>query len=59
MLQLTNYQYKQLIESNNSSKIRGREQVIEGILDVGKYEGKELSIDIAEIFRRLKRKIGR
>jgi hypothetical protein len=57
MLQLSNYQYKQLLESHTSKKESEKEEVIKGVVSVGKYEGKGFTIDLAEIFRRLKRVI--
>ncbi len=55
MLQLSNYQYKQLLESQSSKRDSDKEEIIEGIVTIKKYEGKGFSIDLAEIFRRLKR----
>ncbi|HSY61789.1 MAG TPA: hypothetical protein VK796_07925, partial [Cytophaga sp.] len=55
MLQLSNYQYKQLLESHSAKKETDKEEIIRGILSVNKFEGKGFTIDIAEIFRRLKR----
>jgi hypothetical protein len=55
MLELSNYQYKQLLESHSSKKETDKEEIIQGILSVNKFEGKGFTIDIAEIFRRLKR----
>lgn len=57
MLQIANYQYKQLLESHSAKKELEKEEVIKGIVTVKKYEGKGFTIDFAEIFRRLKRKI--
>lgn len=57
MLELSNYQYKQLIESPSSKKEADKEDIIKGVLSVNKFEGKGFTIDIAEIFRRLKRVI--
>ncbi len=57
MLQLSNYQYKQLLESHSAKKESDNEEIIEGIVTVGKYEGKGFSIDFAEILRRLMRTI--
>lgn len=59
MLQLSNYQYKQLLEKNNSSKDKNKEDIIKGIVTVDKFESKGLTINIAEIIRRFKRTIGR
>jgi hypothetical protein len=55
MLQLSNYQYRQLLESHSGKKVHDEEELIKGIVAVKKYEGKGFSIDLAEIFRRLKR----
>jgi hypothetical protein len=55
MLQLSNYQYRQMLESHSQKKETDKEDVIKGIVAVKKYEGKGFSIDFAEIFRRLKR----
>jgi hypothetical protein len=59
MLQLSNYQYKQLLESHSAKKESKNEDIIKGIIAVNKYEGKGVTIDFAEIFRRLKRTIKR
>lgn len=56
MLQLSNYQYKQLLESHITRESE-KEEIIKGIVTVQKYEGKGFSIDLAEIFRRLKRSV--
>ncbi len=55
MLQLSNYQYKQQLESHTTRKETEKEDVIKGIVSVNKIEGKGFTIDLAEIFRRLKR----
>ncbi len=55
MLELSNYQYKQLMESPSIKKEADKEELIKGVLSVNKFEGKGFTIDIAEIFRRLKR----
>lgn len=57
MLQLSNYQYRQQLESHTAKKESEKEEIIRGIVAVKKYEGKGFTIDFAEIFRRLKRKI--
>lgn len=57
MLQLSNYQYRQLLESHNTKKGNEKEDIIKGIVEVKKYEGKVFNINFAEIFRRLKRSI--
>lgn len=58
MLQLSNYQYRQLIE-DHSTKQAEKEEVIEGVLAVDKLEGYGFSINLAEILRRLKRIVRR
>jgi|GEM_PF-782181 len=59
-LQLSNYQYKQLvIQYGHKEHIKNEEDVVPGILAVKKYEGKGFSIDLPEIFRRLKRGLAR
>jgi hypothetical protein len=55
MLQLSNYQHRQLLESPNFRKEHDKEDVIKGVLSVGKFESKGVTINFAEIFRRLKR----
>ena len=55
ILQLSNYQYRQLNESNPKN-YKDKEDIIKGIVAVRKYEGKGFTIDFAEILRRLKRK---
>lgn len=57
-LQLSNYQYRQLLE-DHSKKETDKEEVIEGVLAVDKLEGYGFSINLAEILRRLKRIIKR
>ena len=59
MLQLSNYQYKQLLELHSNSKDKNKEDIIKGIVTVDKFETKGLTVNIAEIIRRLKRTIGR
>lgn len=55
-LQLSNYQYRQLLElKNNKPKNDNEEDIIKGIVSLKKYDGKGFSIDFAELFRRLKR----
>jgi hypothetical protein len=56
-LQISNYQYKQIIESNNSNKEVDKEEIIKGVVAVSKYEGKGVSINLPEILRRLKRMV--
>lgn len=55
MLQISNYQYRQMLESHTQKKESDKEDIIKGIVAVKKYEGKGFTIDFAEIFRRLKR----
>ncbi|MET3035321.1 hypothetical protein ABXT08_04420 [Chryseobacterium sp. NRRL B-14859] len=57
MLQLSNYQYKQLLKINKNDKDENKEDIIKGILSVDKYEEKGFILNIAEILRRLKRAI--
>ena len=59
MLQLSNYQYKQLLETHSNSKDKNKEDIVKGIVTVDKFETKGLTINIAEIIRRLKRTIGK
>jgi hypothetical protein len=54
-LQLSNYQYKQLLESKKNSQ-DDQEDIIKNIVSVKKYEGNGFSINFAEILRKLKRK---
>ncbi len=54
-LRLSNYQYKQLLESYKANP--KEEEVIKGVFSVKKFEGKGFSVDFAELFRRLKRMI--
>jgi hypothetical protein len=56
-LQISNYQYKQLLENHMIKKEGEKEDIIKGIISVKKFEGKGFTIDLAEIFRRLKRVI--
>ena len=58
MLQLSNYQYKQLIDAN-SKKDENKEDIIKGVVSVDKFESKGFSINLAELMRRLKRTIGK
>ncbi len=57
--QLSNYLYKQQLESHSSRKESDKEDLIKDIVAVKKYEGKRFSIDFPEIFRRLKRSFKR
>lgn len=59
MLQLSNYQYKQLLESHKQKKESEKEDIIKDIVAVKKYDGKAFSVDFAEILRRLKRKFSK
>jgi len=56
MLQLSNYQYRQLLNSRSTESGSQNEELIKGIISVKKYDGKGFSIDFPELFRRLKRK---
>jgi hypothetical protein len=56
MLQLSNYQYRQILESHNLKGESKNEKIFNGILTIKKFEGKGFSVDFAEIFRILKRK---
>lgn len=58
-LQLSNYQYKQLLESHSRKKEFDEEELLKGIVSLKKFEGKGFSIDFAELFRRLKRRFRR
>jgi hypothetical protein len=60
-LKLSNYQLQTIISSKNqlistATHESKPENVLGGIVSIKKYEGKGFSIDLAEIFRRLKRK---
>lgn len=55
-LQLSNYQYQQILETHEAYKKSESEEIIKGVVTVDKYEGKGFSINLAEILRRLKRK---
>jgi hypothetical protein len=50
-LQLSNYQLLSEKEKDDN-----KEDVISGIVSVDKYESSGISVNLAEIFRRLKRK---
>ena len=57
-LQLSNFQYQNLLEKEQSkNKDTNEEQIIKGVVSVNKYDGKGFSINIAEIVRKLKRKL--
>jgi len=55
-LQLSNYQFQQLIQDKGYIKESDdEEEIIKGVVSLSKYEGKGFSVNFAEIFRRLKR----
>jgi hypothetical protein len=56
-LQLSNYQYRQLISSELNAKSQ-MEPLIGDTVHLTKVEGKGLSIDLPLLFRRLKRLLG-
>lgn len=56
-LQLSNYQYQQLILDKESKNKSTEEDVIKGIVSIKKYDGNWFSVNFAEIIRRLKRKL--
>lgn len=51
-LQLSNYQYKQILEQKDKE-----EDVIPGIVSVGKFESNGISVNLGELLKRLKRKL--
>ena len=55
-LELSNYQYKYLI-NNSPQKQLSEEPIFGNIIKLKEFEGNGFSIDFAEIFRKLKRKI--
>ncbi|MGE0560791.1 MAG: hypothetical protein AB7O47_03160 [Flavobacteriales bacterium] len=55
-LSFTTFQQRQLLESADDKEAK-EEKVLDGIVTVGEYEGKGFKINLAEIFRRLKRKL--
>jgi hypothetical protein len=58
-LNLTVYRYEQFaLEHAQSDKSKNEEDVIKGVLAVRKFDGKGFSVDLPEIFRRLKRRFG-
>lgn len=57
-LQLSNYQLKQLVDGQ-TKKEENKEDLIKDVVSVDKYENKGVSINLAEILRRLKRTIGK
>lgn len=57
-LQLSNFEYKKLLENERlENKDTNEEDIIKGLVSVNKYDGKGFSINIAEIVRKLKRKL--
>ncbi|RYY43067.1 MAG: hypothetical protein EOO06_20245 [Chitinophagaceae bacterium] len=56
-LQLSNYTYRQMLD--DVDKKQAGEDVIPGIVKIKRYEGKGFSVDLAELFRRMKRKLGK
>lgn len=57
-LQLSNFQYQGLLEKERlENKDTNEEEIIKGVVSVNKYDGKGFSINIAEIVRKLKRKL--
>lgn len=52
-LKFTNYQQNILL---NSKSKPNEEKTLDGLITIGEYEGKGFKINLAEIFRRLKRK---
>jgi len=57
MLKISNYQYKQLLESHTAKKESDKKEIVKGIFAIKDYEGKGFSINLPKIFRRLKRTI--
>lgn len=53
-LHLSNYQYRQLLQSKENQPER-KEDLIDGVVSVTEYQGKGFSVNFAEILRRLKR----
>ena len=57
-LELSNYQYRQLLESRELKHESSKEEdIIKGIVAVKKYEGKGFSIDFGEMLEKIKTKI--
>ncbi len=55
-LQLSNYQYRQIMEQKPQSKQSEKEEeLIKDIVTIKKFDGKGFSINFPEILRRLKR----
>lgn len=57
-LQISNFQFKQMIETHDSKK-KGSEELIEGFVDVTDVEVKGFKFKLPEILRSLKRRIGK
>lgn len=55
-LQLTNFQYRQLLNDKPVETKRTEEDIIPGVVSVGKFKWNGLTFDFAEIIRTLKRK---
>lgn len=53
-LQITNFQYKQEVEKR--SKDEDSEEIIKDVVSLGKFEVKGVSVNLAELLRRLKRR---
>lgn len=56
-LQLSNYQYSELIAKQIPKKDEDSEDLVKNIISVKKYEGKGFSVNLPELFRKLKRKL--
>lgn len=54
-LSLTNFQQRQLLKSADDKK-PSEEKVLDGLITINEYEGKGFKLNLAEIFRRLKRR---
>lgn len=55
MLRLSNIQYKQNLSAESNEQ---PEDIIPDVVSVAKFESDGLSINLAEVLKRLKRKIG-
>ncbi len=55
-LQLSNYQYKQIVDSNDKRQSQS-EDVIPGVVSVSKLESHGVALNLAEVWRRLKRRL--
>lgn len=55
-LSLNNFQQRQLLESAKNKKAK-EEKILDGLVTVSEFDYKGFSVNIAEIFRRLKRKL--